>query len=353
MAHGAATYWRAAGLALALLPWALLGGGAGCLGGSTPPPATELCPPTALPPTVANASGIYVLDSFGEVVDARGRDWVGQDSSAVELQGSEPGCFQGGGIMGTWNPASSWETFHLTAAVSVRNEGQPTRVHAIHTRNYGDSVSIEPYVRCPNGSFKPWLYVRASHLEDVHDDAIEADGLCAVEISDNLIERAFVAFAFRNRTSEPDRRGSGNTVVVDGNLVRLHAFAQNYDGSTMHGAFWKWAHERRGPQIAVRNNRFLAFDPAGGLFPYVNRVTSCQNNVLLFAGTEAEWSQALLAGCDDQGDDGLCDGERAIALSDCFTVITKADSQSEADFLATHWDPHVASWKATHVADGE
>ena len=86
----------------------------------------------------------------------------------------------------------------------------------------------------------------------------------------------------------------------------MHAFAQNYNGQTVHGAIWKWAHEGHGPRIVVRNNRFLAFDAPvlGGLLPYVNRVASCQNNVLLFAGTEAEWAQALSEGCDDQGDDG-------------------------------------------------
>jgi len=342
-------------LLLTFLPWTLLGGGAGCLS-VAPPPPTQLCPGPVLELTAATSSNpIYVYDAVGEVVDARGVDWVGQRAAGVQLEGSQPGCFQGGGITGTWDPAATWETFHLTAALSVRNESQPTRVHSIHPRNYGDGVSIEPYVPCPNGSLKPWLYVRANHFEDIHDDAIEADGLCAVEIADNLIERTFVAFGFRNRSSDPDRTGGANTVTVDGNLVRMHAFPQNYNGQTTHGAIWKWAHEKRGPRIAVRNNRFLAFDAPvlGGLFPYVNRVTSCQNNVLLFAGTEAEWAQALAGGCDDEGDDGLCEGERLLALSGCYAVITKPDTQSEAEFLATHWDPHVAGWKATHSADEE
>jgi hypothetical protein len=46
-------------------------------------------------------------------------------------------------------------------------------------------------------------------------------------------------------------------------------------------------------------------------------------------------------------------GERLLALSSCFTVITKPDTQSEADFLAAHWDPYVATWKAAHGADDE
>jgi hypothetical protein len=341
------------GLLLALLPWTLLGGGAGCIG-SRPPAPTLLCPATSLPPTLASASSrLYTYDTLGKIVDARGIDWAGQPRHGIELDGSVGGCFQGGNIAGSWDIAATWETFHLTAALSVDSLGQPMRVHSIHARNYGDGVSIEPDVPCPNGSLKPWLYVRANHFEDIHDDAIESDGLCSVEIADNLIERTFVAFGFRNRSSDPNRNGSANTVTVDGNLVRLHAFANNWEGISTHGAFWKWAHQRRGPWIAVRNNRFLAFDAVRGLLPYVNRVASCQNNVLLFAGTEAEWAQALTLDCDDEGDDGLCMGERLLALSDCFTVITKPDTQSEADFLAAHWDPYVATWKAGHGADDE
>lgn len=356
MGHGGSRGGSGAGLPgllLALVPWSLLGGGVGCLS-PKPPPQTELCPSTGIPPTLASPSlRDYVYGSIGKIVDARGVDWAGQQRHGIDLEGSVGGCFQGGSVTGTWDMAASWETFHTTAAISVDSSGQPMRVHATHLRNYGDGVSIEPDVPCPNGSLKPWLYVRANHFEDIHDDAIESDGLCAVEISDNLIERSFVAFGFRNRSSDPNRTGSASTVVVDGNLVRMHSFPSNWEGIPDHGAIWKWAREGRGPRIVVRNNRFLAFDAVKGLFPFVNRVQSCRDNVFLFAGTEAEWAHALTLDCDGDGDDGLCQGERVVALSDCFTVITKPDAQSEADFLAAHWDPWVASWKASHVADDE
>jgi hypothetical protein len=342
-----------AGLALALIAWAL-SGGAGCLGGGPPKP-TELCPgPIGVLTFASPGIDEYHFTSIGSVVDARGVDWVGQENEAIELHGTSPGCFQGGRMEGTWDVAEPWETYHETAAVSVRTSNPPMRVHAVHAKNYGDGVSIEPDVPCPNGSLNPWLYVRSSHLEDLHDDAIESDGLCAAEVFDNLIERTFVGFGFRNRSSEPDLIGNQNKVVIDKNLVRLHAFPNNYDGGLEHGGFWKWPHDGRGPRITVRNNRFLAFDaPSGVLFPYLNHVSGCSSNVLLFAGTEAEWAQALAGGCDDNGNDGVCDGERLLALSYCYSVITKPDTQSEADFLATHWDPHVASWKASHIADGE
>jgi hypothetical protein len=162
-----------------------------------------------------------------------------------------------------------------------------------------------------------------------------------------------VAFGFRNRSNDPNRNGSNNTVVVRGNLVRMHAFPGTYLGQPGHRGIWKWADGGRGPRISVRSNRFLAFDaPLGGtLFPDVSRVVSCANNVFLFAGSEAEWAQALTGGCNS--DDDLCDGERLLALAHCFTVVTKPDTQSEADFLAAHWDSHVAAWKSSHSADEE
>ena len=341
------------GLLLALVPWALLAGGGGCLGGGGPAPPTELCPGPDLNHIFASAeTREYAFTYPGTVVDARGVDVAGQRRSGIELAGHLGGCYQGGNITGTWDMGDTWETFHTTAAVSLRSSASPNRVHAAHLRNYGDGVSIEPTVNC--GAFPNWLSVRATHMEDIHDDAIESDGLCSVEIADNLLERTYVAFAFRNRSSALGLSGAFNTVTIDGNLVRAHAFAQNYEGGLTHGGFWKWAHERRGPWVVVRNNRFLAFDPPSGtLLPYLTRVQSCSNNVLLFAGSEAEWAEALLGGCDDDGDDELCDGERLLALSYCYTVITKPDTQSEADFLAAHWDPYVASWKASHLADNE
>ncbi len=350
-----------AGLALLLVPWLLYGGGAGCLkisqgsGGGTPDP---YCPPTVFLSNADPAVTTYPYVDPGAQVNARFVDWIGDPAPGpgILLEGPLQGCFQGGSITGPWDPSSSWDTYHHTAALSVNSPSAPMRVKSVHVRNYGDGVSIEPGVPCPNGSQNPWLYVHASHFEDIHDDAIEADGLCAVDIADNLLERVYVAFAFKHRASDPNRTGFNNTVSVTGNLVRAHAFENNYKGRLEHNCFWKWSHQGRGPKVRVRNNVFLAFDPpptGSTLFPYVNKVISCEDNELLFAGSEAEWAQALAGACDDDGDDGLCDGERLLALSHCYTVITKSDSESEADFLATHWDPLVAAWKATHTADNE
>jgi hypothetical protein len=339
--------WTTASFALA---WAAFGGGAGCLSSPVQPTCLDNASLTIASPS----QRLYDYPVPDHTVDARGVDWVGQSADGVDLEGAGDGCFVGGRIEGTWSQTDSWDLYHGRKALPSGLGGYPLIVEHTRMRNFGDGAAVELATPCPNGS-PVWLLLRDSLLEDLHDDAVESDGLCSVEVEDTLIDRAYVAFAFRNRESQPNRDGSGNTVYVRGNLVRMHAFASNYQGQTAHNGIWKWARGGRGPKVVVRDTRFLAFDaPSGGtLFPFVNRVHACSNNVLLFAGSEAEWQQALAGGCDDKGDDGLCDGERLLALSYCYTVITKPDTQSEAAFLATHWDPYVASWKARQSADEE
>jgi hypothetical protein len=336
----------------ALSAWAFLGGGPGCLPASSPPPG---CLDYASREAASAAQRGYDYAVPFHTVVGFGVDWVGAVPDAVIAEGAGSGCLVGGRIEGTFDQNDTWDLYHDRFGLVIRAAASPFVVEDLHVMNVGDGISLKPSVPCPSSSSSPWLSVRRSLLEDIHDDAIESDGLCAARIEDNLIDRAYVPFAFRNRSSEPTRSGAGNVVQVWRNLIRLHSFASNYGGQTAHNGFWKWAHDARGPRISVRDNRFLAFDaPTGGsLFPYTNRVIHCSNNVLLFAGSEAEWQQALLGGCDDEGDDGLCDGQRMLALAGCFTVVTKPDTQSEADFLAAHWDPFVAAWKAAHSADDE
>jgi hypothetical protein len=334
-----------------LVAWALLGGGGGCLGPPGPPPG---CLDNASLEPGDPGERDYEYAVPNHTVDGRNVDWVGQANKGLDLDGAGSGCFVGGRIEGTWDPNDAWDLYHGRKALPTELWGRPLIVEKLHVLNYGDGVVAEIETPCPNGS-PSWIVLRDSLLEDLHDDAVESDGLCSAEVVGNLFDRAYVAFAFRSRSSEPYRDGSANTVTVRNNLVRMHAFANNFEGQPGHRGVWKWARNGRGPRIIVRGNRFLAFDaPLGGtLLPFVNEVVGCSDNVLLFAGDEAEWQQALAGGCDDDGNDALCDGERLLALASCFTVITKPDTQTEADFLAAHWDSHVASWKASRSADEE
>ena len=216
---------------------------------------------------------LYDYPGPDHTVDARGVDWVGQAVDGVDLEGNGDGCFVGGRIEGTWNPADSWDLYHGRKALPAGLGSYKLTLEKVRLKNFGDGAVLELATPCPNGS-PIWLLLRDSLLEDLHDDAVESDGLCSVEVEDTLIDRAYVAFGFRNRESQPNRNGSANTVYVRNNLIRMHAFANNYQGQTVHNGIWKWARAGRGPKLVSRNNRFLAFDAPGGgtLFPFVNRV---------------------------------------------------------------------------------
>jgi hypothetical protein len=118
-----------------------------------------------------------------------------------------------------------------------------------------------------------------------------------------------------------------------------------------HGTLWKWPHSGLGPGFIVTDSVFVGEKMAEGglLFPLVDQLVECRNNKLLWAGTLSDWEAAL-----DKGDDsdGLDNRGRMAALSHCYTVIVKPASQTKAAFLAQHWDPLAAAWKATHAAAG-
>ena len=95
----------------------------------------------------------------------------------------------------------------------------------------------------------------------------------------------------------------------------------------------------------------------------VGYVDECDGNTLLWAGPISGgggWEAALA----DQSDfaDGLSDGERLAALNaafpDCFRVVLKPESQTDAEFLDTpwielggkSWNQRVAEWGRANAA---
>jgi hypothetical protein len=233
--HRLAQRARLSILGSALLGWAFLGGGAGCLGG--PPPTSCLDNASLVIPTDSVRN--YTYPVVNHTIDARGVDWVGQTDDGVDLEGPGAGCFVGGRIKGTWGQGDSWDLYHGRKALPAGLGSRPLIVEKLHVVNFGDGASLEFETPCPNGG-PSWMVLRDSYFEDLHDDAVESDGMCGVEVDDNLMDRVYVALAFRSRLSDPNRNGSGNTVVVRNNLIRMHAFANNYQGQSEHNGIWKW-----------------------------------------------------------------------------------------------------------------
>ena len=93
----------------------------------------------------------------------------------------------------------------------------------------------------------------------------------------------------------------------------------------------------------------MVTDYGGGLLlPLVDQVLECADNTLLWAGSPSSLDDWL--GDDGIDSDGLTPAGRLAALSYCFTLLVKPDTQSQTDFLAEHFDPLVAAWKQSHPA---
>jgi hypothetical protein len=319
----------------------------------------ERCPDGAASAEVATAERrSYEGQTHGHSIDARGVVWRDVPGHALRLGGTSSLCLSGGHVAGPYPEDAVYEctplhcpggscpepcwAYHLTSGVSVRASAA-TVVEDVRVSNYGDGISQE------RTASRSDLTVRRAYLHDLHDDAIENDWGATVRVFDSLLERVFMAFASRQRRSTNiDARD--RVFEVRNNLVQLHEFTHSYKLKEGHGGFWKWGHEGKDPRFIVTDNVFVAHRKTNGLlFPLVDQVIECRNNTLLWAGTTEQWEKELGAHSDS---DGLDARGRMQALSHCYTVIVKASGQSQADFLAQHWDPLVREWKATHPAAG-
>jgi hypothetical protein len=297
----------------------------------------------------------YTFTAPGLGVDAAGIVWRSAHHHAVRMRGTHDACWRGGAIEGPLpedavyecTPEHGWKggpclPFHTTAGLAPEVDAPLTIVEDVRISNYGDGVSLEPV----SGA----VVVRRAWLHDLHDDAVESDFGKPVTVEDSLIERANIAFATRPRSrSRIDQREK--VFTLRGSLVRLHRFTNSYKQRPGHGGFFKWPLDGSGPRFALTDNVFLMNDPGEGqlTLPLADRVAECRNNVLLFAGGEARYRSWLR---DGRGlADGLLDNRARLAkLGACYRVVARPNAQSEAAFLAEHWDPLVARWKATRAA---
>jgi hypothetical protein len=301
------------------------------------------------------AKTTYVFAAARRAVNAAGVLWRDRGHHAIRLRGGTSACWSGGAIQGPYPEDAVYEcafehgyrggpcwSFHTTAGIAPEVAAPETVIEDLLVSDYGDGVSLE----AASGA----VIVRRAYLRDLHDDAIENDFAAAVTVADSLIERAFIAFASRPRSGHPiDQRG--NVFTIRGNLVLLHRFTHAYKERPGHGGFFKWPDNGSGPRFAVTDNVFVMDDPGRGqlTLPLANQVAECRNNRLLWAGSAGAY-RAWLAE-DGEHSDGLRSNRaRLKALGNCYAVVVKPARQSKAAFLAEHWDPLVARWKAANPA---
>jgi hypothetical protein len=302
----------------------------------------------------------YDFDIAGRAVDAQSVRWIGIPGHAVQPRGTFSGCWVGGYVEGPYREDSVYEcepihcpggvcptpcrAYHTSAGLDVETAA-PTTLEDVRVSDYGDGIE-----RGEDALREPMLVKRA-YLHDIHDDAIENDWGASITVLDSLLERVNTAFASRPRsTALIDARD--RTFEVRDSLILLHAFPNTYKMEPGHGKIWKWAKDGMGPAFVVTGNTFVVTDYGGGLLlPLANQVLECADNVLLWAGSQSSLDDWL--GDMDLDSDGLTPAGRLAALSDCFTLVVRPDTQSQADFLAEHFDPLVAAWKQSHPAAAE
>lgn len=299
----------------------------------------------------------YAFERPGHAIDATGVRWRGIGHHAIRLRGGFSACWSGGTIEGPLPEAAVYEcapehgyrggaceSFHITAGIAAAVGAPETRIEDVLISDYGDGVSLE--------SSSGAVSVRRAYLRDLHDDAVENDFGQILTVTDSLIERANIAFAARPRSQ--DRYAQRGTVfTIRNNLILLHRFTNTYKQKPGHGGFFKWPEDGSGPQFAVTDNVFVMDDPGSGqlTLPLLDQVAECRNNRLLWAGSVAAYRVWLSDGGDHS--DGLPNNwARLELLAHCYAITVKPDEQSKAAFLAEHWEPLVARWKAAHPAGG-
>jgi len=348
---------------------------AGTPGRADPPPPGGSCADAGVTfQTATPEERSYWFATPGHVVAADGVSWLDVIHRSVWLLGAEAACWTDGRADGPYAdsfyectaehcplegcPVPCLE-YHSTECMAPEAAGGSV-VEGFECAHYGDGISRELL----SGD----LVVRRAHLHDLNDDAIEDDyGLANTRVFDTLIDGAHIAFGDRQRSSQ-DNDASGTEWEVRDSLVRSRPNLHPYKRRQGHSAFWKGdrnvLHQHR---YRLTNNVFVAQgQKVGGLlFPVAGYVDECAGNTLLWAGPvtgDGGWEEAL----EDQDDfpDGLSDGERLAALNaafpDCFRVVVKDESQTEAEFLALplaelggrSWDQLVAAWKSRKTAPG-
>jgi hypothetical protein len=300
----------------------------------------------------------YDFDVAGHAVDAQDVRWIGIPDHAVEQRGASPGCFVGGYVEGPYDEESVYEcepihcpggvcptpclAYHTSAGLDVETSA-PTTLEDVRVSDYGDGIErAEDALREP-------LVVKRAYLHDLHDDAIENDWGASITVLDSLLERVHTAFASRPRSSAPPFDASDRVFEVRDSLVLLHAFPNTREMDPGHGKIWKWPKDGMGPAFVVTGNTFVVTDYGGGLLlPLADQVLECAGNTLLWAASPATLDDWL--GDVEIDSDGLAPAGRLAALSHCFTLVVRSDTETQADFLAAHFDPLVAAWKQSHPA---
>jgi hypothetical protein len=241
-------------------------------------------------------------------------------------------CFVQGTVLTTLDAeATPWATWHDT--YGFVQENPDATVVGLRLFNTGDGIMFSR----PADNWRV-VGVRADGMglfagAYVHDDCIEDDSMRAGAVVDSKFDGCHVFLSATTGevvTNPPD--GSGETILIDGTLVRLQGYDQSFDtakyGTGNHGGFFKFSVQPATgtpPQLVIRSSTFRS-DERGAYGGNANGVLGlptgsvCEDVLLIGTGA---WPQRDLQSWIDQ-----CDG---------LQLGTAAD-----------WDEQVAQWDEAH-----
>jgi hypothetical protein len=219
------------------------------------------------------------------VVDAAGASWTQVDDWPVSVTGAGALCWDGGTVVGTYPPDTSWDTYHHTGAFGFTN---PRSVVAgLRVHNYGDAVNVREGAE----DFR----IREVHATEIHDDCIQNDFLHSGVVEDSLFDGCFVGISARPTSSNTTSDGRTETMTIRHVLLRLEPMPTVYSGPAPgHGGFFKWDFdEGRSPRLVVEDSVFRADQPPnnGSLGLPEGYEVSCARNTVVWLG-EGEFPDA-------------------------------------------------------------
>lgn len=294
-------------------------------------------------------------------IDARGVVRVGSGTGVTfklnNIVGSRNNvCIVGGSFTSDNNVLESWTgTWHHQYGFRV--EAPNSTIIGVELRNLGDGIDYR-YATATNWKV---IGVRADNGGDathtggafIHDDCVQNDTMQSGLITDSKFDGCASFLSSIHDPSSNPIDGSGNTVTVEGSLVRLMDMPGTYEGGSVppgkHGGFFKFAtaavatpeDDGTPPHLVLRDSMFRSderayFGGAEGNFLGLPLNTVCDNVVVV--GWDS-WQQR----------------DRDSWVQECgpVGVVTPGDDDNIPNLQVgtiTDWNTAVTAWDDAHPA---
>jgi hypothetical protein len=238
-------------------------------------------PDQAGPLVVLRSPGAFDRRALADFtrVDARQASWTDAGQKPVRAGAGQGSASRAASSRAAYAETVSWSTMHDTYALQVY--GARPVVEAVRIHNYGDGVGLD-------ASADGWT-IRDAHLSFVRDDCIQNDYLLNGLVDDVFLDGCYVAYSARSSALPDSVDRSANVVTVRGSLWRLQRMPTTYEGTTNeHKGFFKLDKDGTSPRMALHDNVFIADMVVNGdgmtMFPPLDKIASCSNNVVVWLG---------------------------------------------------------------------